>query len=93
MAIADAPLGASVNRRSVILMFALFLGLLSLVAVREKKVECQPDYLTADDGVTPLTADDGVTLLTTGDQQCHLDDLRGRLPSWVPAILKRILLR
>jgi hypothetical protein len=77
---------------------ALFLALLSLAAVREMKVECRDEYLTADDGVTLLTADDGVTLLTaddgvtlltTGRQQCQLElgDLRRPLPSWARTIL------
>jgi len=62
MAIAVPPFGAPVVRRRVwvTLMLALLLGLLSLAAVREMKVECGPEYLTADDGATLLTADDGV---------------------------------
>jgi hypothetical protein len=33
--------------------------------------ECQPIYLTADDGRTILTADDGVTRLTVGCQEAR----------------------
>jgi len=51
-------------------MLALFLGLLSLAAVATAKVECNNEYLTADDGVMRLAADDGA-LLTTGRQQCR----------------------
>lgn len=101
MAVADPPVSVPLNhsRREVIIKLLLFLGLISLAAVRktkvvrETKVDCQDDYLTADDGVTPLTADDGVTLLTTGSQQCQLvepDDLPGPLPSWLRTNLKRI---
>jgi hypothetical protein len=82
MAVADPPAGAPFNPRRAWVIFMLFLGLLSLAAVREAKVECQAEYLTADDGVTRLTADDGVTLLTTGRQQCRVEvgDLRVQLP-------------
>jgi hypothetical protein len=87
MAIAFPPVDAPLNHRRawVTLMLALFLGLLSLAAVREPKVQCQPEYLLADDGITRLTADDGVRRLTTGRQQCQLElgDLRVPLPSWV----------
>jgi len=90
MAIAVPPFGAPVVRRRVwvTLMLALLLGLLSLAAVREMKVECGPEYLTADDGATLLTADDGVPLLTTGRQRCQLElgNLRVPSPRWVHAI-------
>jgi hypothetical protein len=92
MAIAVPPVGAPVVRRRVwvTLMLALLLGLLSLAAVREMKVECGPEYLTANDGATLLTADDGVPLLTTGRQRCQLElgNLRVPSPRWVHAILR-----
>ena len=61
----------------------LFLGL-SLSAVATMRVDREPGYLTADDGITRLTADDGVTLLTTGRQQYQLviGGVRIPLPVW-----------
>ena len=66
-------------------LLALFLGLLSVAAVSQMRVKCEPVVLTADNGVTVLTADDGVTILTTGEQQCHLvaGGVRVPLPSWL----------
>jgi hypothetical protein len=61
----------------------LFLGL-SLSAVATMRVDREPEYLTADDGITRQTADDGVTLLTTGRQQYQLviGGVRIPLPVW-----------
>lgn len=103
MAVADPPLGASLHHRRawVILMLALFFGLVSLAVVAtavpsisEPKVECHEQYLTADDGVTPLTADDGATLLTTGLPECQAEpaDHWVAIPGWGRAIW-RLLLR
>jgi hypothetical protein len=102
MAIAVPPFGApSKQRRSLmILVLALFLGLISLAAVvaavpamREPKFECQAQYLTADDGVTPLTADDGKTPLTTGLQECHAEpaDHWVPIPTWARGIWKWLI--
>jgi hypothetical protein len=89
MAVAVTPVRAPFDHRRswVVLMLALFLGLLSLAAVvAAREVECQEEYITADDGVTRLTGD-GVKL-STGRQQCQLalGNLRVALPPWVRAI-------
>jgi hypothetical protein len=60
------------KRARIVVLLLAFLGLISLAAAQAMTVECQDEYLTADDGITLLTADDGVTLLTTGRQQCQL---------------------
>jgi hypothetical protein len=91
------PLAALPNlrRRWVMLMLALFFGLVSLAAVvtpipsiEEAKFECHPQVLTADDGVTSLTADDGQTLLSTGLQECQAEpaDHWIPLPAWARGI-------
>lgn len=75
-------------RLCFVLMLALFLGLLSAADVGQvalNRINCEPIYITADDGKTILTADDGVRRLTAG-RQCHgeLPGLRLPLPGWLP---------
>jgi hypothetical protein len=91
MVVAAPPVNTPFDyRRSwVILMLALFLGLLSLAAVvAAREVECREEYLMADDGATLLTGD-GKFL--TGRQQCRFElaNLRVALPLWVRTILLR----
>jgi len=77
------------RRARIVVLLLAFFGLISLAAVQSMTVECQDEYLTADDGITLLTADDGVTLLTTGRQQCQLVVGEGRvpLPGWAQPII------
>jgi hypothetical protein len=66
-------------RRAWIAILSLgFLGLMSLAAVREMKVECQAVLLT------------GGGALLTGGEQCQLamSDVRIPLPAWAQAIIK-----
>jgi hypothetical protein len=79
------------KRARIVVLLLAFLGLISLAAAQAMTVECQDEYLTADDGITLLTADDGVTLLTTGRQQCQLVVGGGRvpLPVWAQPIMEK----
>jgi hypothetical protein len=73
-------------RRAWIAILSLgFLGLMSLAAVREMKVECQAVLLTG--GGAFLT---GGGALLTGGEQCQfvMGDVRIPLPAWAQAIIK-----
>ena len=64
-----------------LLVLLLFLGI-SLAIAATMRVDRQPEYLTADDGITRLTG--GNNYLTTGRQQYVLviDGVRIPLPLW-----------
>jgi len=78
------------HRRALIgLLLAMFLGLLSLAAVREMRVECRDVYLTDDFGRT-LLSDDGQRLQPDQNRQCRLNDGAWvPLPAWAQAIIAR----
>ena len=65
---------------------ALFLGLLSFVAVREMRVDC---YLMLNGGGY-LLLNGGGRILLNGSPQCDLvmGDVRVPLPAWAHAIIK-----
>ena len=73
---------ALLHARWITLVLALLIGLLSLTAVQEMKVECrsQNQILTSESGV-PLTSETGRTLVTDDEgQQCQLVVGRARVP-------------
>ena len=80
MAVVTVPdFTPSKYRRAGIAILSLeFLGLMSLAAVREMKVECQTVLLT------------GGGALLTGGERCQLvmGDARVPLPAWAQAIIK-----
>ena len=85
------PFTSRKQRRAwVVLALALFLGLLSLAAVRVTRIDCRDVYLTGDDGRF-LTSDAG-TPLTADQQQCQLDlgEIRVPLPAWAQAIINQV---
>ncbi len=87
MAVVTVPdFTPSKYRRAGIAILSLgFLGLMSLAAVREMKVECQAVLLTGGGGF--LTG--GGALLTDGEQcQLVMGDVRVPLPAWAQAIIK-----
>ena len=88
MAVVTVPdFTPSKYRRAGIAILSLgFLGLMSLAAVREMKVECQAVLLTGGGGI--LTGRGGALL--TGGEQCQLvmGDVRVPLPAWAQAIIK-----
>jgi len=89
MAVVTVPdFTPSKYRRAGIAILSLgFLGLMSLAAVPEMKVECQAVGLTGRDGA-PLIGRDGA-LLTDGEQcQLVMGDVRVPLPAWAQAIIK-----
>jgi len=65
------------------MLLLLFLGLLSFAAVHEASVECQPVYLTNDEGTAILTNERTGEGLTTGERRCHVvvGDARVPLPA------------
>jgi len=78
-------------RRALIgLLLAMFVGSLSLAAVREMRVECPDVYLTDDFGRI-LLSDDGQRLQPDQNKQCRLNDgdVWVPLPAWAQAIIAR----
>ena len=73
-------------------MFALLLGLLSLVAVREMRVDCQNQAQGLNSG--GALGGNTVGALGLNAQQCYLDmgDFRVPLPAWAQAITRRVAL-
>lgn len=73
----------------IILALALFLGLLSFVAVREMRVDCRSQYLMLNGGGY-LLLNGGGRILLNGSPQCDLvmGDVRVPLPAWAHAIIK-----
>jgi hypothetical protein len=88
MAVVTVDFTPSKYRRAWIAILSLgFLGLMSLAAVREMKVECQAVGLTGRGGA-PLVGRGGA-LLTAGEQcQLVMGDVRVPLPAWAQAIIK-----
>jgi hypothetical protein len=80
------------TRRVPIAIAALLVLLsMSLVVVKELKLDCENDYLTVDGTHEPLTQDDGHTRFKVGPPQYWLvaGNVRYPLPTWTLPTLSK----
>jgi hypothetical protein len=74
-------------RLAKLALLLLFVSLMSFAAVRQMKIECEPNLLGSGIGTAPLATKGG--LLGAGAEQCYVTAGASRVP--LPAWLSRIL--